>query len=197
MKETLRLVVVLTAICLFAGLLLAWVSGITEAPIKAAARAEKTAAIRTVLPEFDNEPDADARTIDAGGRAWTFYIGRKEGRFVGAAFETMSNAGYGGEIAVMVGVNAADEVTAIEILRAKETPGLGAKIADPTFKALFAGKHAGRTNWKVRKDQGEIDELTAATISSRAVVAAVKEGLDVYLARRGEIVEGADHVVSQ
>ena len=79
----------------------------------------------------------------------------------------------------MVGVTADKSLCAIDVLKAKETPGLGAKIDAPEFKEQFNGKGIEATKWAVTKDQGDIHAVTAATISSRAVVAAVSQGLDV------------------
>jgi electron transport complex protein RnfG len=189
MKETVRLIGVLAVICLIAGALLAAVNIVTLKPIAAAAREEKMAAIRTVLPDCNNEPDADAVTIEVDGAPWTFYIGLQDGQFVGAAFESVSPKGYGGDVAIMVGVNAEGNVQAIEILAQKETPGLGAKMADDEFKSQFAGRSVADTAWAVDKDQGDIDSITAATISSRAVVEAVSAGLKVYTAYQAEIVK--------
>jgi len=181
MKETIRLVVVLTVICAVAGILLAWVNNLTAEPIAAAQRAERVQAITKVLPPYDNEPDRSAFKTQAGGREWTFYVGRLKGEYVGAAFETTSPKGYGGNITVMAGVNAGGKIQAIEILEQKETPGLGAKIKDQDFKAGFSGRDIRTTKWAVKKDLGDIDQVTAATISSRAVTEAVKQGLGVYI----------------
>jgi len=187
MKEMLRLVFVLTAICVAAGLLLAWVNELTAEPIAEAQRAERIKAIRAVLPAYDNEPDTDTYTAEEDGRPWMFYIGRTQGRFTGAAFETSSDKGYSGTITVMAGVNADGRVHAIRILSHKETPGLGAKIHEPEFTRQFAGRDLRSTGWAVRKDGGEIDQITAATISSRAVVQAVHRGLQVYTKFEKEI----------
>jgi Na+-translocating ferredoxin:NAD+ oxidoreductase subunit G len=180
MKSTLQLILTLTVICLVAGVFLGVVNALTDAPIAAALREEKLAAIRAVLPPFDNTPDTDTVTVKEVGRDWTFFIGRKGGAYSGTAFTTASPNGYGGTITVMVGVDAAQRVNAIVILGQKETPGLGARIAEEGFRAQFAGRSIADTVWAVRQDQGDIDAITAATISSRAVVEAVKAGLDVY-----------------
>ena len=188
MKEFFKLVGILTVICAAAGLLLAVVQRATKEPIEAAGRAERLDAIKRVLPPYDNEPDRNSVTVEGPhGNPWTFYVARRDGAFAGAAFETVSSQGYGGDIVVMVGVSADDQVHAIEILKAKETPGLGAKIADPEFKSQFAGRDIQTTTWAVKKDQGDIDQITAATISSRAVVSAVEKALKVYQENKGRI----------
>ena len=181
--ESIKLVAVLTIICTIAGALLAVVHDVTEAPIAAAAAKEKGDAIMAVLPACDNNPVEDALTIDADGTLWSFYVAREKGQFVGTAFETISHKGYGGDIAIMVGINADGTVQAIEVLLGhKETPGLGAWITGDVFQGQFSGRSIADTQWAVKKDGGDIDQITAATISSRAVTDAVKAGLDVYTA---------------
>jgi len=180
MKEIIRLVGVLCVICAVAGALLASVHRITQAPIEAAAKAETVAAVRDVLPESDNDPVADAVAVEHHGAEWTFYVAKRNGAFNGAAFETASPEGYGGGISVMVGVRADGAVNGIAILQHHETPGLGAHIEGEPFRGQFEGRRPDATQWAVRKDGGDIDQITAATISSRAVVDAVERGLDVY-----------------
>jgi len=181
MKELVRMVVVLTLICLVAGMLLAWVNSLTAEPIRRAEKKDKLAAIEKVLSEFDNQPSANTFAVEEKAKMWTFSVARLNDKFAGAAFEATSSKGYGGDIVLMVGVDADAKVHAIEILKHKETPGLGARITGNTFKDLFAGRSIRKTQWRVKKDRGQIAEITAATISSRAVVEAVKAGLDVYL----------------
>ncbi len=185
MKDSLRLIIVLSVICAAAGLLLAAVNKITTAPIAAAGRTEKLNAMQEVLPEFDNEPDTDCVTIPDSDAV--FFVARKDGTFSGAAFEVSSDKGYGGKIVLMVGVNAYDEVQGIEILKQLETPGLGAKIESLEFKNGFPGRSLSQTKWAVQKDGGDIDQITAATISSRAVTEAIREGIAVYLANKSRI----------
>ena len=170
-----------------AGCLLAWVHKITLKPIADTERRVKNEAMKEVLPEHDNDPLSDKVEIDSSGTPWTFNVARKDGSYVGAAFESTTAKGYGGNIIIMVGVNAANEVQALKILKQKETPGLGAKINDPEWRAQFAGKSIADTKWSVKKDQGDIDQITAATISSRAVTEAIKAGLDIYNQNRETI----------
>ena len=192
MKDVLKLLLVLTLICFLAGLLLAMVNKVTEDPIRRAQRAEKMEAIRKVLPPCDNRPDEETVTVSDHNAQWTFYVARRGGQYAGAAFEASSDKGYGGTIRVMVGVNADGTVNAIEILSHKETPGLGARISEPAFKNRFAGRDIQDTTWAVRKDGGDIDEITAATISSRAVVGAVADGLAVYQGHAATIEAGGN-----
>ncbi len=182
MKETLRLVLTLSIICIAAGALLAAVDTMTRDRIAEASRDKKLAALQNVLPDYDNSPDANVATVEHAGQTWIFQVALKNKAFVGAAVETTSAAGYGGDISLMLGINADNQTQGISILGQKETPGLGAHIEGDDFKGHFASKDLSATKWAVTKDGGEIDEITAATISSRAVTEAVKAAIDAFLA---------------
>ncbi|MFC1498940.1 RnfABCDGE type electron transport complex subunit G [Verrucomicrobiota bacterium] len=188
MKETLKLIIVLTVICLLAGFALAGVYSITRNRISLAKQQEMLAALENVLPDYDNKPIDNKFETTESGNEWIFYIARKDGIFSGAAFETSSIQGYGGIIKVMVGIGADNNIEAIEILEQTETPGLGAKIETEEFKGQFRNKGVVNLDWcKVRKDGGEIDAITGATISSRAVAEALRKGLESFEKYRSEI----------
>ncbi len=187
MREALRMVLVLTAVCVVAALGLARVHEMTREPIREAMRQELLRAIVAVLPEFDNAPDREARQI--GGR--TYYPAFREGRFVGAAFPVVSNEGYGGRIEALVGVDPQGRVTGVVILSHAETPGLGAKFTDPAYLAQFRGKGLDNARWAVRKDGGDFDQITGATITPRALVKAIRQGLEAFSAARPALVGDA------
>ncbi len=189
MKNLIKLTSILALVTLIAGLLLAGVNRLTTDPIKRTKKKVRLEAIKKVLPECDNDPIEDKVTIKKDGREWTFYVALQKDSYAGAAFQTSSQKGYGGKIELMVGVNNKNELQAIAILTQAETPGLGAKIEEPAFKKQFAGRDIKETRWKVKKDGGDIDQITAATISSRAVVDAVEKGLKVYLEAKNRILK--------
>lgn len=177
MKEFLKLTLVLTIICIIAGSLLAKVYQVTKDPIEAARKKEKIEALQKVVPGCEIDPDADKLEVDVGDKKLALYVGRIDGKLSGVACESSSRQGYGGEIRIMVGVSADMKVSGVEILTQTETPGLGAKIEDESFRVQYKDKSAVDLGWcKVRKDDpenGTIDALTGATISSRAVSEAV------------------------
>lgn len=181
MKETLRMVGTLMVFGLAAGFLLAWTQGVTAKPIAAAQQAELSAAIKQALPACDNDPVADQVTVEDNGVAWTFFVARQAGQFAGAAFKSAA-PGYGGPVAVMVAVRADGAINRVLVVEAAgETPGLGSKAKEPKFLDQFKAFAAGASDWSaVRKDGGQIDAITGATITSRAVTRAVKAGLEVY-----------------
>ena len=194
MKEILRLVVALTAIAVGAALILSLVESATRAPIAEQRRQQMVKALKAVLPQIDNQPDRDTVALAAGtdnkGRPLqrVFYRGRRQGQLVGVAFKVVAPDGYSGDIEIMAGVDPAGTVTGVEILSNAETPGLGARISEPAFKGQFAGKSLESADWRVKKDGGSFDQITGATISPRAVVKALKGGLEFFRAHRDAIL---------
>jgi len=194
MKEILKLMLVLTSICFVAALALSQVYELTKEPIAYQKRLEVLRAIRVVLPEIDNEPDKDvvhlrsSDTADGEPRDIPFYRGRLNSDVVGIAFVVGSREGYGGTIDIMLGVDPQGSILGIEILSHLETPGLGAKIIEGPFKQQFVGRSLENTKWAVRKDAGDIDQITGATISPRAVVKAIERGLRVFDKNKAEIL---------
>ncbi len=186
LKDMSRLLITLTLIAATAGFLLSIVESATREPIKEQRRLQMLKALSAVLPEFDNSPDTDTVTLQNGvdkkGRPVEviFYRARKESQLVGTAFKVVAPDGYSGNIEVMVGAQPDGTVNAIEILAHAETPGLGDKISEPRFKDIFKGKNLDNADWRVKKDGGEFDQITGATISPRAIVGAVKKGLEFY-----------------
>lgn len=184
MKEIIRMVVVLTLICLVAAVALAQIYELTKGPIENAMRQEKLTALKAVLPTYDNEPDLD--TVEFSGT--TYYVAKKDGAVVGYAVEAVSLNGYSGEIKILLGLLPGGEVSGLEILEHKETPGLGQKIEEKSWRNQFIWKDSAKTtrrsltntNWAVKKDRGDIDQISGATISPRAVVEAVKGALDQF-----------------
>ncbi|MDT8443112.1 MAG: RnfABCDGE type electron transport complex subunit G [Desulfuromonadales bacterium] len=194
MKGMLRLVLALTLITVSAGLILSLVEAMTREPIAEQRRLETLRALQAVLPPADNSPDQDTVPLVTGqdkrGRdvTRTFYRGRQGRTLTGVAFQVTAADGYSGNINIMVGVDPSGTVVGIEILSHNETPGLGDKIEQPEFKQMFAGKNLDNADWRVKKDGGEFDQITGATISPRAVVGAVHKGLEFFRDHRAEIL---------
>lgn len=189
MKESLRLVVVLTLVCLIAALALAGVDRITKEPRLEQKRLAHLKAIKSVLPPLDNDPLKDKREIEG----MTFYLGKREGEIIGVAFSSKGE-GYSGFITIIMGVNPEDaSITGIEILEHSETPGLGANIEKEEFKNQFKEKSLANSKLvdgklAVKKDKGDIDTLTGATVSSRGVTEAVDKGLKIFLKYKEQIL---------
>ena len=189
-----RLILVLTLITAGAGLILSLVELVTREPIAEQRRLETLRALKAVLPPANNSPDEDTVQLVTGkdkrGRdvQRTFFRGKQDGALSGVAFKVVAPDGYSGNIDIMVGIDPSGTISGIEILSHAETPGLGDKIALPPFKAIFVGKNLGNTDWRVKKDGGEFDQITGATISPRAVVGAVRKGLEFFRDHRDEVL---------
>lgn len=170
----------------------------TLSAIEQAAQDDLKQSLTQVLPEgmADNDLLADALEVaDAGGRTVNVYRGRKAGQFSAAVFE-FSARGYAGDIVILLGVDRAGVVTGVRVLRHSETPGLGDKIdvAKSGWIHAFEQKSLASmplASWAVKKDGGVFDQFAGATITPRAVVKAVREGLQFYAAHQAEISEAA------
>ncbi len=188
MKEIIRLTVVLTCVCMVAGLALSYVNAATKEARAYQDRLELLNALNMVLPDHDNEADKDI--IEVSGT--TYFLAKKDGAINGVAFKSSSEKGYSGLIEIIVGVLPEGKIKAIGVLSQKETPGLGSKIDEDWFKGQYVGKTLDGANWAVKKDGGDFDQISGATISPRAVTAAVKDGLTSYAQNKMEILGGSD-----
>lgn len=178
MKSTLvNMTAVLFGITLVASAGVGAVNMITAEPIAQAEEAAKVAALKGVLPAFDRTED---RTLTIDEMPITVYTATTDGTVVGYAVESMSKQGFGGAVNLMVGFAPGGEVINVNVLKQTETPGLGTKMADEDNTLIRSVKGQNLMQKKlvdgklaVRKDGGDVDALTAATISSRAYVDAV------------------------
>ncbi|MEG0807688.1 MAG: RnfABCDGE type electron transport complex subunit G [Alistipes sp.] len=207
MKSTLlNMTAVLFGITLVASAGVGIVNEITMEPIAAAKQAALVAALDEVLPDFDattmSEVQLDKMPI-------TVYTATQADQVVGYAVQSMTKAGFGGVIRLMVGFSPVGEVLNVNVLEQSETPGLGTKMADdgnpllksvqgknPAQMALVEGRVA------VRKDGGDVDALTAATISSRAYVDAINRAWAAYKevatgAEVGDVASGASEEINE
>ncbi|MBR1468053.1 MAG: FMN-binding protein [Bacteroidaceae bacterium] len=178
-----NMAVVLTLIAIVAGAALAYVNSLTEGPIKAIAKANEAAAIKAVLCA-DDVSVKDTKTIGEGDAAATVYLTDK-----GAAVKTSDpgNRSFGGGLVIMVGLDNEFHVLGYSILASNETPGLGAKAGEwfqKDGKGCIIGKTAG--GLMVSKDGGEVDAITASTITSRAFLNAVNNAQAAFMAVKGQ-----------
>ena len=172
MKSTLiNMVAVLFSITLIASAGVGAVNMITVEPIAAAKAAATEAALGVVLPAFD-KTESEELTIDE--MPIVVYTATNAGETVGYAVETMTKSGFGGVVKLMVGFLPDGTINNVKVLQQAETPGLGTKMCDEGNPLLAGVKgKEGTATFRVKKDGGEVDALTAATISSRAYLDAV------------------------
>ncbi len=182
-----RMLTVLTAVCLLSGALLATIHSVTAAPMTEAATRARTEAIAQVLPEFNNNPVEEATAVEIKGqpKPFTIYPATMNGSFTGAAVESYSMDGFSGEITAIYGFDSAGKITGYHVMSHSETPGLGAKMEewfrmDQGHRSVI-GLDPAKTDLRVSKDGGDIDGITAATISSRAFLGALNEAYEAFL----------------
>jgi electron transport complex protein RnfG len=182
------MVATMVVICLFTSAVLGAVYVITLKPIQNAQIAKTNAAIAQVTPAFDNNPVADSLrlnyTYDGKTRSTVAYIAKKGGKIVGYAIEASTMKGFGGRINLMVGFKPDGEIYNSSVISHSETPGLGARITDSQshFVVQFNGKIPDDKDFKVavRKDGGDVDAITASTISSRAFCDVIRDAYGAF-----------------
>ncbi len=189
-REQIRMVVALVAVAIVAVLFLGLTDMITREPIAAAQREALNRALLQVLPEHSNDPLADAFNMKINGSQQRFFPARdKSGTITCLAWETAAPDGYSGTIRILMGVIPDGAVNAIRITDHRETPGLGDGITkNRNWIDSFIGKRLETAHWAVKKDGGDFDQFTGATITPRAVVKAVKNGLAMFMANRDKLL---------
>ena len=174
----------LLVICLVCSGLLAGVYALTKEPIDAAAKAKNEAAIMEVLPETAVTVEEE-RTVEFEGASYTYNLAYDEaGNTVGCAIN-VAPVGFGGPIVIKVGFDAEGVIWNTKVLSQAETPGLGAKCVEASFADQFRGFDPAERTLGVKKDGGDIDAITASTITSRAYTSGVALAAQVRAAIAG------------
>ncbi|MDR2968175.1 MAG: RnfABCDGE type electron transport complex subunit G [Tannerellaceae bacterium] len=178
--------------------ILAAVNKQTAAPIAAAKAVALENAIKAVVPEFDNSPLTDKYSaVTSDGDSLIIYPATKGGEAVGAAVESFSMNGFSGEIRVIVGFDTEGNIFNYSVLQHAETPGLGSKMQEwfrtEKDNRSVIGRSLSGGNLSVTKDGGQIDAITASTITSRAFLQTINRAYSAYRATdatTGAIKEG-------
>ena len=185
-KDTLlNMFIALFVICVVSGGVLGLVYNATKDPIAAAEAAKKTEAIKNVLPEFNELKETMVKSAMEDAEIPFYLAYDANNNFIGAAVETFTNKGFSGNISLMVGILANGTINNISVLQHSETPGLGSKMSESSFKDQFNNKNTTSFNFNVKKDGGDVDAITAATISSRAFCDAVNRALSTFENNKG------------
>ena len=205
------MLLVLTGVTAISVALLAYVNELTKGPIAEANAKTLNKALKQVLPEFTNNPVGESDTIFSekdGKKVVDFivYPAKKGEEWVGSAVESKA-MGFGGELKVLVVFDAKGKIYNYSLLAHTETPGLGSK-ADKWFGAYDAtkgekavthemskksiiGMSPGEGELKVSKDGGQVDAITASTITSRAFLNAINKAYEAYKTGEVDTVSGA------
>ncbi|MDO4692836.1 MAG: RnfABCDGE type electron transport complex subunit G [Porphyromonadaceae bacterium] len=202
-----NMVLSLVGICLVVSGVLALLNDITQAPIAEAKVRAKVDAIKQVTPEFDNNPYQERFSVLLEGDkdSLMIYPASMGEICVGYAIETYTNNGFNGRISLMMGLDTAGVLVDFSVLELSETPGLGTKIPEWFHTASNKGhiqdmrglNMPEKAPLKVTKDGGEVDAITAATISSRAFLDAVNRGYNAYLQIKGQATDGVSGATAQ
>ena len=181
-----NMVLVLVGVALITGGILAYVNHITEEPIKLQASKTLADGIKAVMGGVQltvAQDDTVRQTIK--GKEVVFVVHKavdSNKKDLGVAIES-TTGGFGGDVKVLVGFDTDGNILGYTILQHSETPGLGAK-ADKWFqkdgKGNIIGKNPQRDNLTVKKDGGDVDAITASTITSRAFLLAVNQAYNAY-----------------
>ena len=184
-----NMLVVLTVITIVAAGVLASVNAVTAPQIEKINAENLAAGIKAVMGNDDikvSEPwEVDAFTA--------YDINDKQGNLLGKAVVTTEN-GFGGPLKVLVGFNTDGDILGYTVLEHAETPGLGAKAGE-WFQDKIIGMNPGTNNFTVSKDSGEVDAITASTITSRAFLRAIQNAYDKIIAGQ-DVTSGASQQAS-
>jgi electron transport complex protein RnfG len=171
----------------------------TREQIKENEREALLSGINALIPheQYDNAILQDTIVLDATEalgteEPTTVYRARKQGENVAVVLTAVAPNGYSGTIKMLVGIYADGTLAGVRVINHKETPGLGDKIDEKKADWIFQFEGLSLTNpasekWKVKKDGGEFDQFTGATITPRAVVSAVKRSLEYFRSHSDEL----------
>ena len=196
-SSLLNMVLVLTGVAVIMGGILAYVNHLTEGPINEQKAKALAGGIKTVMCVADlNVSKTDTiRQNDAKGKEMTFIVYQTQdaqGKDLGAAVES-TTGGFGGNLKVLVGFDPDGKILGYTLLEHAETPGLGAK-ADKWFQKGEKGDIIGKDPIEpltVSKDGGQVDAITASTITSRAFLLAVNNAYNAYMGSSVDAQTGA------
>ena len=173
-----NMVLALGVTCLLCSAILGGAFVLTKEPIEAAAAQKTNRAIAQVLPAF--ETASERQFVEALGKDFPYYEAKNGETLAGYAIES-TVVGFGGNLTLMVGITPDRVVYNTSVLSHSETPGLGAKCtSDPKFVSQWQGFDPSVKKLIVRKDDGDVDAITASTITSRAYALAVENALVAF-----------------
>jgi len=178
-----NMLLTLFMVTLVASAALGYIYELTKGPIAASKLAKQNNAIKQVVPDFDNKPGEESYKMGVDGDTLEFFPAKQNGELVGTAVSTFPNKGFSGNFKIMVGFLPDGTIHNISVLEHKETPGLGDKMQKnkSEWSVQFNGKNPADFELKVTKDGGDVDAITASTITSRAFCDAVERAYNAYM----------------
>ncbi len=194
---------VLGLFALITSLLLASTNLATKDKIAESQRRAAQKALLEIIPEERHDNDILTDTLSIPQHYWStlglkkggeLHLARKNGEVFAIIVPAVAPDGYSGAIKMIVGINLNGEVAGVRVLNHSETPGLGDKVElkKSPWILSFDGKSLGAPpleRWKVKKDKGDFDQFTGATITPRAVVAQVASTLHYFGEDKNRIIK--------
>jgi electron transport complex protein RnfG len=181
----------LLIITLISGFSLGFVNDLTIEPKAKAKLEKKVNALKLVLPTFDNNPVEDMKLVKSErvSDSIEIYPAYLKNQFVGAAVIGLTDKGFSGLVKIMIGFKPSGDIENVVVLEQKETPGLGTRMTEDKFLQQFKGVNMSTFKLKVKKDGGDVDALTGATISSRAFCDATQTAYDAFIKNNSSLIE--------
>lgn len=177
-SNLLTMSVSLFVFCAVMSAALGYVYLVTKKPIEDAKLKKEIDAIGQVLPAFTNDPISEKIIIE--DQKLEIYPAKNNDSLVGVAVKTYTDKAFSGEFSIMVGFLPDGTIYNTAVLDQKETPGLGANMTNESFKGQFKNLHPEKNKISVKKEGGEIDAITASTITSRAYCDAVLRAFNEF-----------------
>ena len=178
-----NMIATLGIICGLSALSLGYVYNVTKKPIQRTKDNRELEAVSKVIPSrFNNNPFIEKVALRSNNGAEDIYLypARLDSEITGFAIKSYTDKGFSGRMELIIGFFLDGTVNTYMVTDHKETPGLGTKVLEDKFVKQFYGMHPKNPSFKVRQSGGEIDAVTAATISSKAVIDAIKKASDSY-----------------
>jgi electron transport complex protein RnfG len=193
-REIARMIIVLTAIAIVSGTILGFLERVTKEPIEyQKLKFVKGPAVLAVLSGYTNDPiksykkDVPLEEKDHQVVRESIFPAEKDGKCFAVAFEVRGQ-GYHGTLGIMIGIDLkTGKLTGMRVTTHTETPGLGARIVEPSFYTQFSGQ--GIQGMALSSKGGKINAVSGASISSRGAVEAVRKGLELFQLNKEKIVK--------
>ncbi len=179
----LNMTVIMTAVAIISAAAVTYVYQLTLPAVTENLKKAEVEAISDIFgDEFDNNPIAEKTAVPMkkGIKELNIYPLRKQDMIYAIAVKSYTNKGFGGELEIMTGFYINGTMAGYKVLNHKETPGLGSKIMENEFMSQFIGLKIEGGKLKLRKEGGQIDGITSATISSKALLDAVNNAKKAY-----------------
>jgi electron transport complex protein RnfG len=188
MKEIVQMIVVLSLICTVCGIALSGYRDMTEERIENQVLMNvQGPKVKIVLDGAENDLIADRKKVTVKDKQLMLFIGKKEGKDWAVAFETVGK-GFGGDLKVMVGYDIKqNNLTGLQVISHKETPGIGSRVTESQFTGRFQGLPI---DIKIAPNQcpDEIDAISGATYSSKGVCEALRKSFELYPEVRKQVL---------